>query len=205
MKIETLLKIVNGTYIGKKPKEELHSFSIDTRTLNPKDVFIAIKGRKLDGYDFLDEAAQKGARIAIVSQKPLKKWKHMGILLVKDTLEALHSIVSYQRKQYNIPLIAVTGSVGKSTLKELISGILEPDYKVLKNEGNQNNHIGLPLTLLKLDSRYDVIVTELGMNHPNEIETLSRLCKPTISLITNIGTSHIGNLGSKKNILKAKM
>lgn len=205
MKIDTLMEIVQGKWIGKKKNGEISHFSIDTRTLNPQDVFIALKGNILDGHQFLEEAEAKKALISIVSEKPSKKFKHMGIILVSDTLEAMSKLASYQREQYNIPCIAVTGSVGKSTLKEMIACILTPDYRVLKSEGNQNNHIGLPLTLLKLNQNYDVVVTELGMNHANEIEALSKICKPNISLITNIGTAHIGNLGSKKNIYQAKM
>lgn len=205
MKVDTLIKIIEGKWIGKKKSGEISNFSTDTRTLKPKEVFIALKGQTFNGHQFLEEAEEKKALVAIVSEKPYKKYKHMGIVLVSDTLEALSKIASYQRSQYDIPCIAVTGSVGKSTLKEMISCVLTPDYRVLKSEGNQNNHIGLPLTLFKLNENYDVIVTELGMNHANEMEALSKICKPSISLITNIGTSHIGNLGSKKNIYKAKM
>lgn len=205
MTLDELQKITGGTWIQKPKKGEVHNFNIDSRKLEKGDTYIALKGTHFDGHTFLKEVAQKKAFIAIVSAKPKEKIKQMGVLLVKDTLEALQKIAHYKRIQFPISLIAVTGSVGKTTLKELITTVLESHYKVLKSEGNQNNQIGLPLTLLKLNQEYDVAVTELGMNHLKEISQLSKICNPNISLITNIGTSHIGYLGSKKNIFKAKM
>ncbi len=203
MDIEELLNIMDGKII-KKGKKRVNHFCIDTRNLKKKDVYIALIGKTFDGHDYLKEAERIHASYAIVSKIPKELYK-MGLIYVKDTEEALQKLAAYKRRMYQIPLIAVTGSVGKTTLKEMIACILESKYRVLKNEGNKNNHIGVPLTLLKLNSNYDVIVTELGMNHKKEISKLSKISKPTIGVISKIGTSHIGNLGSKKGIYKAKM
>lgn len=204
MKIEGLARITNGTLVAFKKKVKVTGYSTDTRTIQKGNVFIALKGLSFNGHDYVEEAFQKGCSVAIVSEKIPKK-KDWNLIQVENTYDALASLGAAYRDRYKIPLIAVTGSVGKTTLKELIACVLEPDYRILKNEGNQNNHIGLPMTLLKLNGEYDVIVTELGMNHVGEICKLSHIAKPDVALITNIGTSHIGNLGSKRNIFKAKM
>lgn len=134
----------------------------------------------------------------------IKKYSDREIVLVKDSIKALQDLATYKRSLYKIPVVAVTGSVGKTSTKDIIASVLSQKYNVLKTEGNFNNHIGLPLTLLKLKD-HSAIVVEMGMNHFGEIRTLTNIAKPTIAVITNIGTSHIGNLGSRENILKAKL
>ena len=156
----------------------------------------------------MEAALENGASVCIVDENPkeeiIKKYNNRAIILVEDGIKALQDLATFKRKQYNIPVVAVTGSVGKTSTKDIIARVLEEKFKVLKTEGNYNNHIGLPLTLLKIKD-HSAVVVEMGMNHFGEIRTLTNIAKPTIAVITNIGTSHIGNLGSRENILKAKL
>lgn len=178
---------------------------LDSTLVTTGDIFVAVKGKKVDGHDYIEDAIRRGAECVIV-QKEVVVPENVVFIMVPSTIDCLLELAKLIRLQYkNIPLIAITGSVGKTTTKELIYSMLSTKYKVLKNEGNQNNHIGVPLTLFELDDSFDICVLELGMNHEGEIDKLSRACLPTDCVITNIGTSHIGNLGSKKNIFKAKM
>ena len=156
----------------------------------------------------MEAALENGAVVCIIDEMPSKdvieKYSDRGIILVKNSIKAMQDIATYKRSLYNIPVVAVTGSVGKTSTKDIIASVLSEKYKVLKTEGNFNNHIGLPLTLLKLKD-HTAVVVEMGMNHFGEIRTLTNIAKPTVAVITNIGTSHIGNLGSRENILKAKL
>ena len=193
-------KIVNESYSKNK---KIRNIKIDSREIKKGDLFIAIVGAKHDGHDFVEEAINKGAR-AIIVEKNISLDTKIPIIKVKSTYESLINLASYQRSKYNIPLIAITGSNGKTTTKDLIGAILSTKYNVLKSEGNNNNHIGIPKTLFKIKSNHDVIVAEFGMNHIGEISLLSKLCKPNVAVITNIGSAHIGNMGSKRKIFKAK-
>ena len=180
---------------------KINSFKLDSRSTTKDDVFITINS----GYLYIEEAIKNGA-IAILTDKDIKFKTNVSIIKVDDMKYTLLKLISYIRSKYSyIPLIAITGSVGKTTTKELVYDILSKDYKVLKNDGNKNNYIGIAETIFSLDNSYDIIILEVGMNHLGEIEEISNSIKPNISAITNIGTSHIGNLGSIKNILKAKM
>ena len=157
---------------------------------------------------FVEAALKNGASVCIVDEKPsedlVNYYNDRTIVLVKDSIKALQDLATYKRNLYNIPVVAVTGSVGKTSTKDIIASVLSKKYNVLKTEGNFNNHIGLPLTILKLKD-HTALVVEMGMNHFGEISLLTNIAKPTIAVITNIGTSHIGNLGSRENILKAKL
>lgn len=181
--------IYNDVYINK--------IKTNSKEIEKGDLFLAIN----KGHDYINEAINNGA-VAIISEIDVD---NIPYIKVNSSIAALGKIANYIRNKYSIPLIAVTGSVGKTTTKELISLVLSKKYKVLKSLKNNNNHIGLPLTLLNLDDSYDIIVAELGMNHQGEIDYLSKICNPNYAVITNIGSAHIGNLGSKKNILKAKL
>ena len=173
------------------------------------DIYIGIKGEKFDGSNFWNQALDAGATAVIISniqisKEEKEKYKDKTIIQVEDTFEALYEIAKYKRSLYNIPVIAVTGSVGKTSTKDIIASVVSQKYKTLKTEGNNNNNIGLPLTILKLKD-HEALVVEMGMNHFGEISLLTNIAKPTLAVITNIGTSHIGNLGSRENILKAKL
>lgn len=200
MTYEYICKILDGAFIGNNINEEFSgNYKIDSRKITKGDCFIAINS----GINYIEDAIINGA-ILIICQSHNKN-NSVNTIIVNDTKEALTKLSHEVRKKYiNVPLIAITGSVGKTTTKELISAILEYKYKVLKSIGNKNNLIGVPETLINLNNNYNMCVLELGMNHLGEISKLSKLVLPDLSVITNIGTSHIGYLKSKRNILKAK-
>lgn len=204
MNVEELLQCVKGELLNTMKNNFIQNLNLDTRTLKKGEAFIALVTEKADGHDYIKEAIRKKASCIIV-QKRISLKTHIPIILVENTYEALFTIASYYKNKYNPLTIAVTGSSGKTTTKELLYLILSKKYKVLKTEKNHNNHLGVPLTLTHLNADYDIALLEMGMNHRGEIQKLSKLVKPNIGIITCIGTSHIGNLKSKKNIFKAKM
>ena len=202
--LQDLIKLDNAELVQGNSEIEIQDISIDTRTIKPGEVFFAIE----KGNDYLEMAIQNGA-IACVVEKELdpvflEMYPDITFVKTQNSVTALQKLAKYKREQYNIPVIAITGSVGKTSSKDVISNVVKQKYNVLKTEGNLNNHIGLPLTILKLKN-HEALVVEMGMNHLGEIETLSSIAKPTIAVITNVGTSHIGILGSRENILKAKL
>ena len=209
MKVKDIVKITNGKLVCGNEETECINFSKDTRIIKKDDTYIGIKGENFDGNKYWKEALEKGAKCVIIqdiefTEDEIKKYKNKSIIKVQDTLQALYKIASYKRDLYNIPVIAITGSVGKTSTKDIISNVVAQKYKVLKTLGNNNNNIGLPFTILRLKDE-EAMVLEMGMNHLGEISLLSKIAKPDICVITNIGTSHIGNLGSRENILKAKL
>ena len=207
--VKDILKVTGGKLIIGDENKVCNNFSRDTRNINKGDTYIGLKGENFDGSLFWREAFEKGADAVIIQGKNLEnedvgEWKEKVIIQVEDTLKALQEIAKFKRSLYDIPVIAITGSVGKTSTKDMIANVVSQKYKTLKTEGNNNNHIGLPFTLLRMRDE-EVAVIEMGMNHFGEISNLTKIAKPTISVITNIGTSHIGNLGSRENILKAKL
>jgi UDP-N-acetylmuramoyl-tripeptide--D-alanyl-D-alanine ligase len=209
LKIKEILEVTKGELIQGDLELECKNFSKDTRTIQKGDTYLAIKGEKFDGNLFWKQALENGADCVIVSEIPkdkevLKNYENKTIIRVKDTLEALYEIAKLKRSFYQIPVVAITGSVGKTSTKDIIANVVSKKYKTLKTIGNNNNNIGLPFTILKLQDE-EAMVLEMGMNHFGEIRLLTNIAKPDICVITNIGTSHIGNLGSRENILKAKL
>lgn len=209
LKVEDIIKVTNGELISGNREEICNNFSKDTRTIQKEDIYIGLKGEKFDGNLFWKQALENGAEGVIIEEQEIsdedkEKYSNKIIIKVKDTQKALYEIAKYKRSLYNIPVIAVTGSVGKTSTKDIIASVVSTQYKTLKTEGNNNNNIGLPLTILKLQD-HEALVVEMGMNHFGEISLLTNIAKPTISVITNIGTAHIGILGSRENILKAKL
>lgn len=207
--IKDIIQICKGTLIFGNENQICEDFSKDTRELKQGDVYIGIKGENFDGNTLYEKALENGANVCIleniqIDESIKEKYPDASIIMVKDTIKALQEIAKYKRQMYDIPVIAVTGSVGKTSTKDILASIVSKKYKVLKTQGNLNNHIGLPLTILKLKD-HTALVVEMGMNNLGEISTLTNIAKPTISVITNVGTSHIGNLGSRENILKAKL
>lgn len=180
--------------------------SIDSRTIKPGEAFVAVKGQNFDGHDFIAEAVKKGAAAVIVREPGVgsrESWK-VPVIPVKDTIKALGDLARAKRNKFDIPLIAVTGSNGKTTVKDMIAWVLSGKFNVLKNEGTQNNHIGLPMTLLKLNKDTQAAVLELGTNHFGEIEYLARIAQPNIAVITNIGPSHLEFFHDLKGVLREK-
>ena len=207
--VKNILDVTNGELIVGNEDYVCKSYSKDTRTIRKEDCYIGIKGETFDGSKFWEQALENGASTVIVQNVDIdsgkmKKWADKNIIKVENTLEALYSIARYKRNLYDIPVIAITGSVGKTSTKDIVANVVAKKYKTLKTEGNNNNNIGLPFTILRMQDE-EAAVLEMGMNHFGEISLLNSIANPNICIITNIGTSHIGNLGSRENILKAKL
>ncbi len=187
-----------------KSPEHFRGVSIDSRTISDGEIFFTLRGQKFDAHDFLKEALLKGDG-AVVDIEPKEVSEGKVIIYVEDTLRALQDLAHFLRLKQDIPVIAITGSNGKTTTKEMLYAILSKRFKVIKNEGNLNNHIGLPLSLTRIAPDDEVAVLELGMNASGEIRRLCEIAVPTYGVITNIGSAHIGNLGSLESIRSAKL
>lgn len=198
--LSEVITAVRGSY-GYPADVEIKDISTDTRTISEGSLFIALKGANFDGHDFAAQAMELGA-VAVVTDRPVAGAR---CLIVDSTAQALLDAASYYRSKFDIPLVGITGSVGKTTTKEMIYSVLSRSFKTLKTEANYNNEVGMPKTLLGLDSSHQAAVIEMGMNHKGEISRMSTSCKPTVCVITNIGVSHIENLGSQEGILGAKL
>jgi len=204
--INDILKICDGELICGDSNLECISFTNDTRKIKNGDIYVGIKGDVYNGNNFYRNAFDKGAIACILDKDTVidRKYRNEAIILVDDTIEAIQKLASYKRSLYDIPVVAVTGSVGKTSVKDMIYTVLASQFNVLCTKGNLNNHIGVPMTILGL-CEHDALIVEMGMNHAGELSVLSNIAKPTMAVITNIGTAHIGNLGSRENILKAKL
>jgi UDP-N-acetylmuramoyl-tripeptide--D-alanyl-D-alanine ligase len=191
---------------GKFPAEEVaQGYSIDSRTVGAGQLFFAVKGERLDGHDFVEQALQKGALAAVVCRDQVNRYpKKERLLAVEDTLVALQTLATAVRKRWGKPLVAVTGSAGKTTTKEAIAHVLSAGFRVLKSEGNFNNHFGLPLMLLKLEPQHDVAVIEMGMSHSGEIRALAKIAQPEIGVVTNVAPVHLEFFDSLAGIARAK-
>jgi UDP-N-acetylmuramoyl-tripeptide--D-alanyl-D-alanine ligase len=188
---------------------EAAGITTDTRSLKAGDAFLALRGDRFDGHEFVDQAVAKGAIAAIVDERfslaeGHAKHARLPLLQVADTLEAYQAIAHWWRNQFTVPVIAVTGSVGKTTTKELIAAVLSLQGTVLKTQANYNNEIGVPKTLLELGSEHSFAVIEMGMRGRGEIALLTQMARPDIGVITNVGTAHIERLGSEEAIAQAK-
>jgi UDP-N-acetylmuramoyl-tripeptide--D-alanyl-D-alanine ligase len=195
--------------LGKMTGMEIKGISIDSRTVRPGELFVAIRGDRFDGHDFVPDVIKKGAWGALVARTVLEhRPTHLGglrnILPVENTLVALQEMAYLHRRNFTIPVVGITGSNGKTTTKEMLAGILKRHGAVLKNEGNLNNHIGVPLTLLKLNADHTAAVVEMGMSAPGEIALLARLIGPDVGVITNIGPAHLEFLKSMDLVAQAK-
>ena len=208
--LEEVLSATDGQLLLRTLRRDFTGVSTDTRTLQPGDLFFALKGEHHDGHRYLKDAQQKGAAGAVVADVvPGVRRRHTDdgdwiLIEVTDTLYALGKLARYNRNRSRIPVIAVTGSVGKTTTKEMTAAILEQYGPVLKSHANYNNEIGLPQTLLQLTSEHTAAVLELGMRGRGQIAYLTSLCRPTVGVITNIGLSHLEYLGTPEEIAQAK-
>ena len=181
---------------------EFRGCSTDSRTLEQGALFIALRGENFDGHDYLEQAQESGAVAALVEREPGDS--SLPCLRVENTLSAMAKLAAAWRAQYDIPLIAVTGSNGKTTVKEMLAAILSENARVLATQGNFNNEIGVPRTLFNLDEGHEMAVIEMGANHPGEIERLTHIAKPTVALITLCAPSHLEGFGSVEGVAKAK-
>ncbi len=209
MKIKDCLGISNAKLILGNEDYIFAGFSKDTRTINPGDTYVGIKGENFDGNNFFEEAFLKGADTCILEHIDLtlelkKKYAGKNIILVNNSLEFIMGAAERKREEIHVPVIAITGSVGKTSTKTIVADTLETKYNVLRTIGNENSQLGMSLRILNYSAE-ECVVLEMGMNQAGEIHKLTSIAKPDIAVITNIGTSHIGNLGSRENILKAKL
>jgi UDP-N-acetylmuramoyl-tripeptide--D-alanyl-D-alanine ligase len=200
-----LIRITGGKLLAGSPDIRARGISIDSRKVKKGEIFLALKGDNFDGHDFIGQAVKSGAS-CIIKEYAKGSFKTSGCacLEVKNSIRALGDIARYHRRRFDIPVIAVTGSNGKTTTKEMISWVLSGKFKVLKTEGTKNNHIGLPLTLLKLKAGHEIAVVELGTNHFGEIKNLASICLPNMGLITNIGPSHLEYFKDVAGVLREK-
>jgi len=212
--IENITKAVKGELLLGDPKDEITGVSTDSRKVLEGEVFFPLIGEQHDAHDFIPQALERGCRTVILSQKPDEKMilyknrnqgRALNLIFVDDTTKALQDLAGYYLSLFSIKKIGVTGSTGKTTTKEMLYWIFSEKYKTARNAGNLNNHIGLPLTVLSLPEDTEAGIFEMGMSELGEIDLLAELVRPDIGIITNIGISHIENLGSRENILKAKL
>jgi len=187
------------------PEAVAQGYSIDSRTIQPGELFFAVKGERMDGHDFVNQALEKGASAVVICKDQLPRYAgKTQLMAVDDTLVALQTLASAVRRLWGKPLVGVTGSAGKTTTKEAVAHVLSSRFRVLKSEGNFNNHFGLPLMLLKLESEHDIAVIEMGMSHGGEIAALAKIAQPEIGVVTNVAPVHLEFFDSVAGIARAK-
>lgn len=174
----------------------------DSRKVTPSSFFVAIRGENFDGNEYIDQALSQGAKFCLVDRKSLKD--HTQCLYVPNTLVALQRLAAFHRRQFDIPVLALTGSNGKTTTKELTNIVLSAKYRTLCTKGNYNNHLGVPLTLLRIKEEHELAIIEMGANHGGEIDWLCQIAQPTLGIVTNIGSAHLEGFGSLQGIRDAK-
>jgi len=193
-----------GKIRGSAHEEKFTGICTDTRITKPGDLFIPLIGENFDGHDFIDQAVKNGALGIIVSRPDVIVSANIMVILVADTLLALQDLARFHRQRFSIPIVAITGSNGKTTTKDMTAAVLASRFNVLKTEANYNNEIGLPLTLLQLTPQHEVAVVEMGMRGKGQIHHLANIALPTVAVITNVGETHIELLGSIEEIATAK-
>ena len=198
-----IAEVTGGRLIGADTA--VSGVSTDTRTIEKGMLFVAVRGESFDGNDFIEAAAEKGAAAVVSDREDGAESHSVPVILVKDSRKAQLALARYHRMKFPLKLVGVTGSVGKTSTKDMVYAVLSAKYNTLKTEGNFNNDIGLPRTLFRLNESYGAAVIEMGMSDLGEISVLSRAAAPDICIITNIGWCHIENLKTRENILKAKL
>lgn len=205
VKLEDVVSAVKGKVLsGNIQNKEIQSVATDSREAMVQGLFVAIKGENTDGHKYIEGAAKNGAIATLVCDEVDNYIEDMVYIKVEDSIKALHHLATWYRLQFNIPVVAITGSVGKTTTKDMVSSVLEKKYNVLKTKGNLNSEIGAPITILGLNKSHEIAVIEMGMDHLRQIASISKIVKPDTAVITNIGVSHLEYLKTRQNILKAK-
>ncbi|HSV43621.1 MAG TPA: UDP-N-acetylmuramoyl-tripeptide--D-alanyl-D-alanine ligase [Candidatus Bathyarchaeia archaeon] len=205
IQIVDLLKILNAKLEQPGKMKAVRHISIDSRAVKKGDLFIAIRGEQFDGHDFVKQAVENGAAGILISRRVDTLSSAITVIRVKeDTTRALGKIAAFYRQQFKIPVIAVTGSAGKTTTKELLAQVLSTKYRVLKNYKSYNNFWGVPLTLLNLSAKHDAAVIEVGTNHPGEIAYLTNIVRPTVAVLTNVGLAHLQGFKNLESVFKEK-
>ena len=203
--VQEITEMCGGKFLQGEAGRTVSRFSRDTRTLEPGDIYIALRGDNFDGNRFLADAEARGAAAAIVeTASAVPAGSQLAVIVVPDSLSALQRLAKAWREKISPKIVCITGSSGKTSTKEFTAAVLASRYSVSRTQGNFNNHIGLPLTILATSSTHDAAVWEIGMNHPGEILPLAQLVRPQIGIITNIGITHIENLGSREAIAEEK-
>ncbi len=205
--IHEVVQITGGTLLRGMSEKNIHHVHFDSREITGGSLFVALTGGARDGHLFLGDAAEKGAAAALISDTELAanmNTGNMALILVKDTLKAFQTLASEYRNRLNIPVIAITGSNGKTTTKDMVAHVLGQKMNVYKTYKNLNNHLGVPLSLLQIKAEHEAAVLEMGMNHYGEIDLLASLARPTVGVITNVNDAHIEFFGSRENIARAK-
>lgn len=203
MLLSQIAKGIGANWVG--PDFTVNAVSIDTRTLSPKDLFVAIEGERTDGHEYLEQACQKGALAVVVNhKKPITFEMPIPVLVVEDTTVALGQMAALWRSKMPAAVIGITGSCGKTSVKEITKSVLDMVGPALASEGSYNNHWGLPLTLLKIKPEHRFAVIEIGTNQPGEINYLTQIAKPNVALITNVGPVHLEGFGTLQGIAKEK-
>ena len=202
--VKELCAAVGGTLL-QESGAVVTEVSTDSRSIPAGALFVPLAGERFDGHDYLDAALESGAAGCLTARKPASLLQDKFYIQVSDTLEALKALASWYRAKFDIPMVQVTGSAGKTTTKEMIAAVLNQHFSTLKTQANFNNAIGTPLTLLNLSPAHQAAVIETGMNHFGEIRYLGEMVRPTVAVITNVGDAHIENLGgTRQGILQAK-
>ena len=209
LSVEEVIKVTGGVLLAGG-RCTFTGFIIDSREAGGGELFFPLRGEKTDGHRFIADALNNGAAGSLLERRHVDFFRDFSfppgktIIIVEDTLQALHKLAYFNRQKFSRPLIAVTGSNGKTTTKDFIASVLATRFNVLKTEGNLNNHLGLPLMLLRLEEKHDAAVLEMGMSGFGEIARLASLAAPSLGVITNIGEAHLEYLGSRENIAAAK-
>ena len=203
--LNDVIKAVQGTVLsGKIEAKQILSVATDSRDNMLQGLFVAIKGENTDGHKYIEGAAKNGAIAALVSDGLNEYVDDVVYIKVQDTVKGLQDLAAWYRDQFNIPVVAITGSVGKTTTKDMVSSVLERKYNILKTQGNLNSEIGAPMTILGLNKSHEIAVIEMGMDHLRQIANISKIVKPDTAVITNVGVAHLEYLKTRENILKAK-
>lgn len=201
-----ILKATGGRLLGGNPDQELRHISIDSRVMRGEDLFVPLIGERVDGHRFLAQAAAAGAAAALTSEhNSMPEQFQSALIRVEDTKTALQDIGRYLRSRISIPLVGVTGSVGKTTTREMVAAALSVRYRTFKTPANHNSQIGVPLTLSEISNEDEIGVLELGMSEPGEMAVIAGIAAVDTAVMTNIGVTHIENLGTRENILKEKL